>query len=106
LSIEEGEAAAQCEFCGNTVIVPEELRRPSPDAAPTPPPSANIRLGGIPFLDQLPRLREMGDMVRSGRRTEAALLYRQLFGTSEADARAAVDLMAAGPGQYPGDRHH
>jgi len=74
LSIEEGEAAAQCEFCGNTVIVPEELRRPRPGAAPAPPPAANIRLGGIPFLDQLPRLREMGDLVRSGRRSEAALL--------------------------------
>jgi streptogramin lyase len=102
LGFEEGEATAQCQFCGNTVMIPEELRRAQPGAQPAPAASG-VRVGGVPLLDQLPKLREMGDLVRAGRRDEAAQIYRQLFGGTESEARGAVDLMAAG---QPVTVHH
>lgn len=44
MSIEEGDVQIKCLFCGNTVIVPEELRikRPTSSFAPPPPPPTNV----------------------------------------------------------------
>jgi DNA-binding beta-propeller fold protein YncE len=96
LSVEEGAATAQCQFCGNTVVVPEEYRRPSATPRAAPPRQSGVMVGGMPFLDQLPKLREMGDLVREGRRDEAKRLYQELFGASEQEASGAIDQLAAG----------
>lgn len=106
LSVEEGAPTARCEFCGNTVVVPAELRSSasSESSEPAPPPKqSSIFVGGMPLLDQLPKLREMGDLVRSGRRAEATRLYQELFGASEEEANSALDQLAAG---QPVTVHH
>ncbi|MCC7361692.1 MAG: hypothetical protein IT317_19565 [Anaerolineales bacterium] len=99
LSIEQGAATAQCAFCGNTSVVPQELRGPAaPSRASTPNLSGQkaVYLGGVPWMDQLPRLREMGDLVRAGNYDGAVRLYQELFGGPETAARAAVQMLASG----------
>lgn len=98
LSIEEGAATAQCAFCGNTSVVPQELRRAAAPSAPPPsvPGQKPVYLSGMPLMDQLPRLRELGDLVRAGRRDDATRLYLDLFGGPEQTARAAVDQLSLG----------
>jgi hypothetical protein len=64
LSIEQGAATAQCAFCGNTSVVPEELRGASPSAPAGLPGQKPVYLSGMPLMDQLPRLRELGDCAR------------------------------------------
>ena len=103
LSIEQGEATAQCAFCGNTSVVPQELRGTAAPSAPSFGASQmgqtgqkQVYLGGVPWMDQLPRLREMGDMVRAGNYDGAVRLYMDLFGGQDAAARSAVQMLASG----------
>ncbi|MCC6192779.1 MAG: hypothetical protein IT318_27480 [Anaerolineales bacterium] len=106
MSVEEGAPTAQCAFCGNTVVVPAELRRPASSGASEPAPphkQSSIFVGGMPLLDQLPKLREMGDLARSGRLAEAARLYQEMFGANEQEANSALDQLAAG---QPVTVHH
>jgi predicted RNA-binding Zn-ribbon protein involved in translation (DUF1610 family) len=95
LGVEEGAASAQCQFCGNTVMVPEELRGKAPrsEPAPAPPPAM---FGSLPGLPDLGKMKQMGDAVRAGNKFEAIRLYQELFGVGPAEARAAIDTMAAG----------
>jgi DNA-binding beta-propeller fold protein YncE len=101
--VEEGAATAQCQFCGNTIVVPEELRRQSSEAPAAAPSQSPVLVGGMSFFEQLPKLREMGDLVRAGRRDEAIRLYQELFGASAQEAAGAVDQLAAG---QPVTVHH
>ncbi len=96
LSIEQGASTALCAFCGNTSVVPQELRGPTPSTPQNLPGQKPVYLSGMPLMDQLPRLRELGDLVRAGRRDDAARLYQDLFGSNEMQARAAVDQLALG----------
>src|ERR1051325_6985182 len=43
-SIEEGDVQIKCPFCGNTIIVPEELRikKSTPPFPPPPPPPSSV----------------------------------------------------------------
>ncbi len=96
LSIEQGASTAQCSFCGNTSVVPQELRGSSPATPQEVPGQKPVYLSGMPLMDQLPRLRELGDLVRAGRRDDAVRLYQDLFGANDLQARAAVDQLALG----------
>jgi LSD1 subclass zinc finger protein len=98
LEYEEGGApTVRCPFCGNSIIVPEELR-PRPAAQPS---------GGGGFFDGLFRLQEraanlqeIARLARAGNKIEAIKLYREIFGVSLAEAKLAVERMAAG--EQPG----
>jgi|GEM_PF-1295029 len=100
LSIEQGASTALCSFCGNTSVVPEELRGSAASSSAYNPPSQQgqkpVFLSGMPLMDQLPRLRELGDLVRAGRKDDAVRLYQDLFGAADMQARAAVDQLAMG----------
>lgn len=85
LSVEEGAATTKCQFCGNTVIVPEEIRG-------TARPSA-AAMGGL--ASGAP-LKELGNLIRAGNKLEAIKLYRELFGTGLAEAQSAVDRLSLG----------
>lgn len=80
----------RCNFCGNSVIVPEELRqdatRPEQQSAPS--------LDNI--IGQAARLGELGQLVRSGNKIAAIKLYRELFGSSLRDAKDAVERLERG----------
>ena len=98
LEYEEGGAlTVRCPFCGNSIIVPEELR-PRPAAHPS---------GGGGFFDGLFRLQEraanlqeIARLARGGNKIEAIKLYREMFGVGLAEAKLAVERMAAG--EQPG----
>lgn len=90
LSLESAGATLRCPFCGNSVIVPENLR----------PPHAHQKHPANPSLDnivgQAARLGELGRLVRGGNKIAAVKLYRELFGTSLRDAKDAVERLERG----------
>lgn len=89
LSFENAGASLRCSFCGNTVIVPEELRVES--ARPErPAPSLDNLLG------QAAKLGELGQLVRSGNKIAAIKLYRELFGVGLKEAKEAVERLEQG----------
>ena len=112
-SVNDDETSTQCQFCGNTITVPENLR---PKAAPpAPPPAAypaavpgttTFSTGGtfdMPGMAALPgmfmnmdlnKLRDMAMAARNGDTAEAARLYQENFGVSPEDAMQAAQLMA------------
>lgn len=102
-SVEEGTVSTQCQFCGNTVAVPEELRPKTPPPAPATPsyPFGNTAsipgMAGMPgmFLNMdISKLKAMAMAARAGDKTEAARLYSEAFGVSPEDAMRAAELMA------------
>ena len=56
LSVEESAATTTCQFCGNTIIVPEELRghAAAPSAMPVTPTFGSV--AGLPDLGKMKRL--------------------------------------------------
>jgi sugar lactone lactonase YvrE len=92
-----GALTVRCPFCGSSIIVPEELR---------PRPAAQASSGG--FFDGILRLQqraanlqEIARLARAGQKIEAIRLYREIFNVGLAEAKLAVERMAAGeqPGQ-------
>ncbi len=95
LSVDEGAATTRCQFCHNTVIVPEELRSKKEPAAPAFTPG--VGAPGMAHLQgQSGQLKELGNLIRSGNKIAAIKLYREIFGNSLAEAQAAVEKLAAG----------
>ncbi len=91
LSFEGTATTIRCHFCGNAVIVPENLRQD---------PVAQTPQSSIPFFDnilgQAAKFAELGRLVQSGNKIAAVKLYRELFGTSLKDAKEAVERMERG----------
>ncbi len=97
LSVEEGAATTRCQFCYNTVIVPEEMRTPKPSVTPNVVGGMGANSPGMAnLMGQSQQLKEMGNLIRAGNTLEAIKLYRQLFGSGLAEAKDAVDRLAAG----------
>lgn len=92
LSFEQPGATMRCPFCGNTVILPEELRAAGAGAqsAQQPAPSLDNIMG------QAARLGELGQLIRGGNKIAAIKLYRELFGASLRDAKEAVERLERG----------
>jgi hypothetical protein len=90
LSVDGSAATTKCQFCGNTVIVPAEIRGQA--AAPGYSAAA---MGGIA---QGAPLKELGNLIRAGNKLEAIKLYRELFGSGLVEAQSAVDRLALGQG--------
>lgn len=95
LSIDPDERTIKCQFCGNTLVVPDELR--SADAqAPAgagAPPAAVVAGMNMPNITELAGI---GQAIRAGNTIEAIRQYRAAFGVGLAEAKAAVELLAAG----------
>lgn len=91
LGLENAGATTRCPFCGNSVVVPEEIRAQGvrPDV-----PQASDFFGNV--LGQAGKFAELGQLVRSGKKIEAIRLYRQLFGASLRDAKEAVERLERG----------
>lgn len=97
LSVEEGAATTRCQFCYNTVIVPEEMRTPKPSVTPNVVGGMGANSPGMAnLMGQSQQLKEMGNLIRAGNTLEAIKHYRQLFGSGLAEAKDAVDRLAAG----------
>ena len=92
LQVETGAATMRCHFCGNSVIVPEELREDS--RTPQQQQSSIPILGNI--LGQADKFRQLGELVRSGNKIAAIKLYRELFGTNLRDAKEAIERLERG----------
>lgn len=93
---EGGALTVRCPFCDSNIIVPEELR---------PRPAAQASAGG--FFDGILRLQqraadlqEIARLARAGQKIEAIRLYREIFNVGLAEAKLAVERMAAG--EQPG----
>ncbi len=93
---EGGALTVRCPFCGSSIIVPEELR---PRMAPQP--SAGGFFDGILRLqERAANLQEIARLARAGNKLEAIKLYREIFNVGLAEAKLAVERMAAG--EQPG----
>ena len=93
LEYEEGGAlTVRCPFCGSSIIVPEELR-PRPAAQPS---GGGFFDGLLRLQQRAANLQEIARLARAGNKIEAIRLYREIFGVSLAEAKLAVERMAAG----------
>jgi ribosomal protein L7/L12 len=86
------EATVKCQYCGNTVVVPEELREA--DTAPPIAEPAASRAARLEF--PLDKAQEISDLVRAGNKIEAIKLYRELTGAGLAESKDAIERFAAG----------
>ncbi|HJU56417.1 MAG TPA: hypothetical protein VJ715_17670 [Pyrinomonadaceae bacterium] len=91
-----GALTVRCPFCGSSIIVPEELR-PRPTAQPA---SGGFFDGLLRMQERAANLQEIARLARSGNKLEAIKLYREIFGVGLAEAKLAVERMAAG--EQPG----
>ncbi len=97
LEYEEGGAlTVRCPFCGNSIIIPEELR-PRPVAHPS---GGGFFDGLFRLQERAANLQEIARLARAGNKIEAIKLYREIFGVGLAEAKLAVERMAAG--EQPG----
>ena len=97
LSVEEGASTTRCQFCYNTVIVPEEMRTAKPVVTPNVVGGMGANSPGMAnLMGQSQQLKEMGNQIRAGNTLEAIKLYRQLFGSGLAEAKDAVERLAMG----------
>jgi len=91
LSYEGGpEPTIACQFCGSSVIVPEELRPPAVSSSDTFAPAPD--LSGL----SLDKLAELKRLARSGQKIEAIKLYREMFDVGLKEAKDAVEKLEAG----------
>ena len=93
---EDGALTVRCPFCGSNIIVPEELR-PRPAAQPS---SGGLFDGLFKLQERAANLQEIARLARAGNKIEAIKLYREIFGVGLAEAKLAVERMAAG--EQPG----
>ena len=75
-------ATVRCEYCGNTVIVPESIRSRSSDVST--------------LYGQQSATQQVVKLLNEGRQEEAAQLFGKTFGVGRAEAREAVVRLADG----------
>ena len=102
-SVNDDESSTQCQFCGNSITVPEALRpkaaAPDPAAPAMPQAISFAGLAGFPGMSGLPlnldinKLRDLGHAVRAGDQARAAQLYQDIFGVDSAQAQQMVEAM-------------
>lgn len=84
-------STVRCPFCGNSIIVPEELR-----ARPAASWGAGLVDGIYKLQERAANMQEVARLARSNRKIEAIKLYREIFGVGLEEAKVAVERMAAG----------
>ena len=92
------ETSFPCQFCGTTVVVPEELR---PHTAAEAAPGGGIAdfaglgqwvAGAMP----LDKLAEIKRLTQNGQKIEAIKIYREVTGVGLREAKEAVERLEAG----------
>lgn len=83
----------ECMFCGHNVIIPPELRT-SPGSATSAAPPAAPSLSSL--MKQINAAGEIAELARNGDKLEAIKRYREVFNVGLAEAKDAVEKMAAG----------
>ncbi|HKC62406.1 MAG TPA: hypothetical protein VKB86_02155, partial [Pyrinomonadaceae bacterium] len=82
----------RCPYCGNTSILPEELRSSMPSGAASEP----LGEGFVPMIDHALKLAQIARLAKTGNKIAAIKLYRETFNTSLEEAKNAVEQMEAG----------
>lgn len=80
-----------CPYCGNTTLLPEELR-------PHLNPQVNVSPEGsfTPMIDRALKLAEVVRLMRAGNKIAAIKLYREIHNCGLAEAKTAVERMETG----------
>ena len=88
------EPTITCQFCGSTIIVPEELRARSASVEAAPAPEFSLDAGhpGLP----LDRLAEIKQVLSAGKKIEAIKLFREATGLGLKEAKDAVEALERG----------
>jgi streptogramin lyase len=104
LDYEGDEPTHRCPYCNSSVIVPDSLRSARSDPLNAPHVGGGTPWVGSALLSPAERLREIGLQIRAGNKAEAIRIYRETFNVGLAQAKEAVDALAAGrPVLMPGD---
>jgi ribosomal protein L7/L12 len=77
-----------CKFCRTNVLLPTELSKQGINMG------SNAQLGDI--LGHAQDLKRMVELARSGKQIEAIRIFREIFDTSLAESKRAIDAIAAG----------
>jgi len=84
-------ATISCPYCGNTTLLPEELR-----AHLNPQVNVSPEGGFAPVIDRALKLAEVVRLMRSGNKIAAIKLYREIHGCGLEEAKTAVERMETG----------
>jgi DNA-directed RNA polymerase subunit RPC12/RpoP len=85
-----GESSMKCPYCGNQVVIPEDMRKPAPGAATASQSIfSGIDMGAM--IGYGAQWSEIVQMAQSGKKDEAVKRYVALTGQSESDALRMVD---------------
>jgi LSD1 subclass zinc finger protein len=86
LDPETGALKTKCSYCGNTLVLPEELRG-----------ATGHRAGSLgSAIDQGLKLAEIARLLNAGNKIEAIKVYRAAFGGGLKEAKDAVERMERG----------
>lgn len=92
----QGGTIQKCGFCGGSVIVPSEVFGRAAAAKASPPPREAAPVGPIGMLAQ--GVENVRRLISEGKKLEAIRVFRETFGVSLAQAKAAVEAMERGHG--------
>lgn len=81
----------RCHYCGNTVILPEELRTVSSGSS-KPSPGHSI----LSMVDRALKMAEISQLLHAGNKIAAIKLYRETFGVGLKEAKEAMEQMERG----------
>lgn len=90
-----GDPVITCPYCHSSVILPDGLLNTGEtgqESSFAVPAALNTLLNA----EQIIRLRQMGDLIRQGKKIEAVKLYRDVFGVGLKEASDAVNGLQAG----------
>lgn len=89
-----GESAVRCPYCANTVIIPENLRKP---AASQPQASSSGGMFGMDLGSMMgygAQWSQVVQLAQQGKKEEAVQKYMSFSSISEGDARRTVEGLA------------
>jgi ribosomal protein L7/L12 len=86
-NIHLGSLIVNCKYCHTNVLLPAELSNPI---------ESSIKAAPGDILAHAQDLKLMVELARSGKKIEAIKIYREVFDTSLADSKRAIDAIAAG----------
>jgi len=89
-----GESTAKCPYCGNSVIIPESLRKA---AAPQQQQQSSVGMLGMDMGSMLgygAQWSQVVQLAQQGKKEEAVQKYMSFSSISESDARRTVEGLA------------